>query len=254
MRNRALYTTVICVMLFASNVDAKGRVTIFAASSTQTAIDKLASACPELADTKCRVSYSASSSIARQISAGAPADIFISANQKWMGQLASWNLVDPESIRVVASNSLVAIAPAKQNVRINGKDELMTWLKSDRVAIGDPEHVPAGIYAVEALTSLGLWQDLREQTLRMPNVRAALAVVSRSEAHAGIVYATDAMISDQVEVVYEIDPATHSTIHYPAGIVSGRSNDRVQRVFDLLTGDIGRDAFKAAGFLPPSQP
>lgn len=241
-------------MFFASNVDAKGLVTIFAASSTQVAIDKLAAACPELAGTKCRVSYSASSSIARQISAGAPADIFVSANQKWMGQLASWNLIDPETVRYVASNTLVAIAPTKQNVSINGNDELMAWLKSDRVAIGDPEHVPAGIYAVEALTSLGIWQELRERTLRMPNVRAALAVVSRNEAHAGIVYGTDAMISDQVKVVYKFDLATHSAIHYPAGIVSGRSNDRVQRVFELLTGDMGRDAFRVAGFLPPSPP
>lgn len=238
-------------MLFAPHADAKGRVTIFAASSTQTAIDKLAAACPELVDVKCRVSYSASSSIARQISAGAPADIFISANQKWMGQLASWNLVDPETVRIVAANSLVVITPTARDVSINGTDELMTWLKSDRIAIGDPEHVPAGIYAQEAFMSLGFWGDLRDRALRMPNVRSVLTVVGRIEAHAGVVYATDALISDQVRVVYEFDPSTHSTILYPAGVVNGRSNDDVQRVFDLLTGDMGRDAFEAAGFLPP---
>lgn len=240
-------------MLFAPHADAKAKVTIFAASSTQTAIDKLAAACPELVDVKCRVSYSASSSIARQISAGAPADIFISANQKWMGQLASWNLVDPETVRIVAANSLVAITPTARDVSINGTDELIAWLKSDRIAIGDPEHVPAGIYAQEAFMSLGFWGDLRDQTLRMPNVRAVLTVVGRNEAHAGVVYATDARVSDQVRVVYEFDPATHSAILYPAGVVNGRSNDDVQRVFDLLTGDFGRDAFEAAGFLPPQR-
>jgi molybdate transport system substrate-binding protein len=253
MRIWVLLTTVILI-LFASDVDAKGRVTIFAASSTQTAIDTIAAACPELADAKCRVYYAASSSIARQISAGAPADIYISANQKWMGQLASWNLVDPETVRIVASNSLVVIAPIARDISINGSDEMLTWLKSDRIAIGDPEHVPAGIYAQEAFMSLGFWGDLRDRALRMPNVRSVLAVVGRNEAHAGVVYATDALVSDQVSVVYQFDPAMHSAILYPAGVVNGRYNDRVQRVFDLLTGDWGRDAFKAAGFLPPPPP
>lgn len=230
---------------------ASGTVTIFAASSTQSAIDPLVAACPERADTKCRVSYSASSSIARQISAGAPADIFISANQKWMGQLASWKLVDPETVRIVASNSLVAIAPTERGVSIGNVDDLRTWLNKDRVAIGDPEHVPAGIYAVEALTTLGMWRDLRDRALRMPNVRSALAVVSRDEAHAGIVYATDAMISDRVKVVYAFEPSTHRDILYPAGMVNGRATDAVQRVFDLLTGEFGRKAFEAAGFRPP---
>ncbi len=241
-------------MFFASHADAKSRVTIFAASSTQTAVDTIAAACPELADAKCRVSYAASSSIARQISAGAPADIYISANQKWMVQLASWNLIDPKSVRLVASNSLVAIAPIVRKVRINSPDEMLTWLKSDRIAIGDPEHVPAGIYAQEAFMSLGFWGDLRDRALRMPNVRSVLAVVARNEAHAGVVYATDALVSDQVSVVYQFDPTTHSAILYPAGVVNGRSNEHVQRVFDLLIGDMGRDAFKAAGFLPPTPP
>lgn len=251
MKFRALSILIAGLILSAPDADANGTVTIFAASSTQSAIDPLVAVCPERARTKCRVSYSASSSIARQISAGAPADIFISANQKWMGQLASWNLVDPETVRMVASNSLVAISPSGRSVNINDTDDLLKWLKSDRVAIGDPEHVPAGIYAVEALTTLGMWQDVRDRTLRMPNVRSALAVVSRDEAHAGIVYATDAMISDRVSVVYAFEPSTHSAILYPAGMVNGRTTDAVRRVFDLLTGEFGREAFEAAGFRAP---
>lgn len=241
---------IIGLLFFASNADAKGIVTIFAASSTQVAIDKLIAVCPELADTKCRVSYSASSSIARQISAGAPADIFISANQKWMEQLARLNLIDPKSVRIVASNSLVAISSADATVSILDETSLLNWLMSDRIAIGDPEHVPVGIYAVEALTTLGFWENVREQTLRMPNVRSALAVVARKEADSGIVYATDALISDKIKVVYEFDITTHDTIRYPAGMVTGRDKEHVHRVFELLVGDFGRDAFKSAGFLP----
>lgn len=251
MNLRVLHLAILCVLFYAPNVAAKGVVTIFAASSTQSAIDHIVDACPKMADTKCRVSYSASSSIARQISAGAPADIFVSANQRWMSYLSQWNLVEPDSVRMVASNSLVAITAVDVAINVTNEKELLTFLKRDRIAIGDPEHVPAGIYALEALMNLGFWGDLRERALRMPNVRAALAVVARKEADAGIVYATDVLISDRVRVVYEFDPAIHDTIRYPAGLVNGRSTDEVRRVFDLLTGDFGRAAFKLAGFRPP---
>lgn len=248
---RFLYFAFIGVLFYVPSAAAKGVVTIFAASSTQSAIDQIVDACPKIADTKCRVSYSASSSIARQISAGAPADIFISANQRWMGHLSQWNLVEPDSVRMIASNSLVAITAADVKVSVLNEKELLRFLKSDRIAIGDPEHVPAGIYAVEALRNLGFWGDIRERALRMPNVRAALTVVARKEAGVGIVYATDAMISDRVQVVYEFDTAIHDTIRYPAGLVNGRATDQVRRVFEMLTGDFGRNAFQSAGFRPP---
>lgn len=251
MNLRALHFAIIGVLFYVPSAAAKGVVTIFAASSTQSAMDQIVDACPEMADTKCRVSYSASSSIARQISAGAPADIFISANQRWMSHLSQWNLIEPDSVRVVASNALVAITAADVTVSVSSEKELLTFLKSDRIAIGDPEHVPAGIYAVDALMNLGFWGDLRGRALRMPNVRAALTVVARKEAGAGIVYATDALISDRVQVVYEFDTAIHDTIRYPAGLVNGRTTDQVRRVFDLLTGDFGRNAFQSAGFRPP---
>lgn len=250
MNFQAFHLAIVGILFYAPNVAAKGVVTIFAASSTQSAIDQLVDACPTMADTKCRVSYSASSSIARQISAGAPVDIFISANQRWMGQLASSNLVDSESIRLVASNALVAITAADAPVSISDDASLLEWLQNDRIAIGDPDHVPAGIYAAEALMTLGFWENVRDRTLRMPNVRSALAVVARKEADAGIVYATDALITDRVKVVYAFDPATHETIRYLAGLVNGRTTDQVQRVFELLTGEFGREAFQDAGFRP----
>lgn len=250
MNLRVLHFTILGLLFYVPSVAAKGVVTIFAASSTQSAIDQIIDACPKMTDTKCRVSYSASSSIARQISAGAPADIFVSANQRWMSYLSQWNLVEPDSVRMVASNSLVAITAMDTTVSITSEKELLNFLKRDRIAIGDPEHVPAGIYAVEALMNLGFWGDLTGRALRMPNVRAALAVVARNEADAGIVYATDAQVSDRVRVVYEFDPTLHDTIRYPAGLVNGRTTDEVRRVFELLTGDFGRNAFMSAGFRP----
>ncbi len=226
-------------------------VTIFAAASTQQAVDAVIRACPEKAGVTCRGVYAASSTLARQIISGAPADIYISANVTWMDDLADGGAIQLASRRVIAANRLVAIAPVRRAPKIDTDAMLIDWLIKDRVALGDPAHVPAGIYAAEALTSMQAWDRLQGHILALPNVRAALAVVARGEAFAGIVYATDARISDQVVAVYTIPDAYHAPILYPMAHVAGRATPGTDAVLSLFQGDTGRHAFAAAGFQVP---
>lgn len=223
-------------------------VTVFAAASTQQAVDAVIATCKEHIGTECRAVFAASSTLARQIASGAPADIFISANQKWMQYLSDNAFVVSESTRVISRNKLVVIAPTSSAMMIKTADDLIHWLRQDRIALGDPDHVPAGIYAKQALTSLGAWDQLRTKTLRMPNVRAALAVVARGEANAGIVYATDANVSADVKIVYTFAAQTHTQIDYPMAMVKGRDSDAAKRVFALFSSLQGRAAFQKAGF------
>jgi molybdate transport system substrate-binding protein len=223
-------------------------LTVFAAASTQQAVEAVLKTCPAEISRPCRGVFAASSTLARQISGGAPADIYISANLKWMRYLVDNNLVPEARVTVLASNRLVAIAPKTHEIAIANEPELADWLGRDRVAIGDPAHVPAGIYAEQALQALGIWQALQGHMLRMPNVRAALAVVARAEANAGIVYATDAAVSGDVNIVYRFDASLHAPIRYPMAPVGGRESPDTDKLLALFLSDTGKMAFKAAGF------
>ncbi len=223
-------------------------VTVFAAASTQQAVETVLAQCQSKLGLACRGVYAASSTLARQIASGAPADIYISANMKWMRYLDENKYVVRSSIQVLAANRLVVIAPSNSTVSFKMTSDLITWLASDRIAVGDPEHVPAGIYTKQTLVALNAWPVLEAKLLRMPNVRAALAVVARGEAAAGIVYGTDAGVSDGVKIVYRFDNKLHDPIRYPIANVVGRDTDAARRVLEMFTSTLGRDAFKAAGF------
>lgn len=223
-------------------------VTIFAAASTQQAVDAVIRACPEQAGVTCRSVYAASSTLARQIKNGAPADIFISANVAWMDYVAKSGAIMPDTRHVIARNQMVVITPRARAPKIDNNEMLIDWLIKDRVALGDPAHVPAGIYAAEALRAMRAWDLLQGRVLAMPNVRAALAVVARGEASAGIVYATDAHISDDVVAVYAIPISLHAPILYVIGQVAARQTPGTADVLAMFQGKVGRGAFQAAGF------
>lgn len=223
-------------------------VTIFAAASTQQAVETVIAACPLLAGTECRGVYAASSTLARQIDSGAPADLFVSANLKWMDHLQAHGRIVDASRHVIAANRLVAIAPDNDDVAIVSQDALIAWFGRDRIALGDPAHVPAGIYAKQTLTALGAWETLRSRVVAMPNVRAALAVVARGEASAGIVYATDARVTKDVRVVFTFAENLHVPIRYPLALIKDRDGAAARRVYALFLSDTGWNAFKAAGF------
>jgi molybdate transport system substrate-binding protein len=199
-----------------------------------------------------RFSFAASSTLARQIEAGAPAQIYASANETWMDYLADRALIEPDSRISPVGNRLVLIAPvagAADAVTITPDLDIAAMLGADgRLAVGDPAHVPAGIYAAQALKSLGLWDALAPRLARMGNVRAALALVEHGEAPLGIVYATDARITQGVRVVGTFPADSHPPITYPFAIVKGAGSDAVRALFAYITGAPGLAVLEAYGF------
>ena len=227
------------------------RVVVLAAASTAQALDAAIAAFDAGPEGRVAASYAGTSALARQIESGAPAHIFLAANAAWMDHVEAQGLTRPGSRRVVARNRLVFVsadgdmAPFEPSVSL----DLAALLGRGRLALGDPDHVPAGIYARQALEALGLWQGVRERLAPAADVRAALALVARGEAPLGIVYATDVPLAEGVRAVAAIPAALHEPIVYPAALIAGRDSPLAARFFAFLAGTEGRAAFARAGFI-----
>ncbi len=195
--------------------------------------------------------FAASSELVRQIEQGAEADIFISADETWMNYLAERNLVDPATRVTLLSNTLVLIAPADRplNIEIKDKMNLKAALKGGKLAIGNPDSVPAGKYAKQALEHFGAWADIENETARTENVRAALRFVETGEAAAGIVYGTDARASgDKVVVAGRFPADSHTPITYPVALATGKGEGPGKGFLSFLSSPEARTAFETAGF------
>ena len=193
----------------------------------------------------------ASGDLQRQIEAGAPVDVFVSAASSNMDVLSRHGGIDPGTRRDVACNRLVVVTPADV---ATGPASLAGLEVMEHIALGNPKTVPAGQYAKQALESAGLWTKLQPRLVFAENVRQALDYVARGEAEAGFAYATDAgVIPDQVRVAFEVDPAAYEPIRYPAAVVAGtRQRDLAQRFVEFLTGPEATAALERRGFsLPP---
>lgn len=193
--------------------------------------------------------FAASSTLARQIEAGAPADVFISADEEWMDYLAARDLIRSGSRRLIAGNRLVLIAPATRPVRLRlGPDaDILGALSGGRLACADPDSVPAGRYARSALMSLGLWNTLADRLARAENVRAALMWVARGEAPLGIVYETDARAEPGVDVVDTFGEETHLPIRYPAAALRN-APAAADDFLRFLGGTVARERLRQRGF------
>ena len=224
-------------------------VLVFAASSLQTALDDLAGAAERATGLRLKVSYAASSALARQIENGAPAEIFISADLDWMDYLAERRLIRPESRRNLLGNRLVLIAPkgARTALTIEKGFGLAGALGRDRLARANPDVVAAGQYARPARTSLGGWDSVSNIVAATENVRAALALVSRGEAPLGIVYRTDALVDAGVTVIGTFPESAHPPITYPAALMPHASAGAV-KVLAFLTSPAARSIFERHGF------
>jgi molybdate transport system substrate-binding protein len=200
-----------------------------------------------------RLSFAASSALARQIESGAPADVFVSADQDWMNYLAKAGLIRPETRANVIANSLILIAPANSRLHfpITANMPLAAALgKRGRLATGDPVNVPVGRYAQAALTQLGVWNSVRSRLIPADNVRTALNFVARGEAPLGIVYATDARAEPRVRVLGTFPAASHARILYPAAATFNARTECV--AFALFLGsNTARAIFARAGFQLP---
>ena len=228
-----------------------GKITVFAAASLTNAMQDIAAEYKKEKNVEVVSSFASSSTLARQIEAGAPADLFISADQKWMDYAVDKKAIDTSSRETLLGNSLVVVAPKASKldkVTIDAKTGWTRLLDGGRLAVGDPDHVPAGIYAKEALQKLGAWETLSPKLAPAEDVRGALALVERNEAPLGIVYGSDAVASKGVKVVGTFPEDSHQKVEYPLAIIDGHKNATVSAFYDYLKGPQASAIFKRYGF------
>ena len=224
---------------------------VFGAASLTDVLEKLGPMYTKQTGQSVKFSFAASSALARQLEAGASADVFVSADIEWMDYAQARNLIDRTTRRDLLGNHLVLIAPASSatELKIEKGFPLAKALGSGgRLATGDPDYVPVGKYARQALTSLGVWTDVADRLVRADNVRTALAFVARGEAPLGIVYTTDAKIEPKVRIVGEFPEDTHLPIIYPVAVVRD-ARSGAARFVEFLSGDEAGETFREFGFL-----
>lgn len=225
-------------------------VLVFAAASLKTALDDVAAAFEAQTGSEVAVAYAGSSALARQILAGAPADIFISANTLWMDEVEAAGLLAKGSRRDLLGNRLVLVGPADLSA-VSPADlsaeALAARLGDGRLAMALVDAVPAGMYGKSALASLGLWEALAPRIAQADNVRAALALVARGEAPLGIVYATDAAAEPRVSVLATFPEESHPPIVYPVARLAD-AGEPAAAFLDYLAGPDARARFEREGF------
>ena len=241
---------VVAALASMSGLAAAQDVTVFAAASLTNAFENVAKVYRDKGGSPVKFSFAASSTLAKQIESGAPADIFASADEQWMDYLAQRNLIETATRQSRLGNTLVLITPPDQKKTVDIKPgfDLAGMIGSGRLATGDPAHVPVGRYAQEALTKLGGWTAVAPRLARTDNVRAALLLVERGEAPFGIVYGTDAAASGKVHVAGTFPANSHTPVTYPIAIVAKRDRPEVRRFLDFLGGPEAQAIYRKAGF------
>ncbi len=240
----------------ADKATAAKTVTVFAAASLKNALDDAAAAFKKKTGVEVSISYAASLPLAKQIEAGAPADIFISADVASVDYLATRNLIKADTRSNLLGNSLVVVAPKTSPLKSLAfeKGAFLSAIGSDgRISTGDPASVPVGKYAKAALEKLDLWSALEPRFAFTENVRAALVFVAREEAPLGIVYATDANSEPKVKVVATFPASSHPPIVYPIALTSASTSDVAAKLLAFLKGPEAAPAFVKQGFTVLSQ-
>lgn len=236
--------------LLAPVAQASEKVTVFAAASLKNALDEVSAAWAAATGKQAAIAYAGSAALARQIEAGAPADLFIPADTDWMDYLRSRDLIVTGSEVKLLGNRLVLIVPAASVAKIEivpGFD-LAGVLGGGKLAMGHVKSVPAGKYAKAALDSLGVWNKVEASVAQSENVRAALKLVASGEAAAGIVYETDALAEPQVKVAGVFPSASHPEIVYPAALTTGSQNPDAVAFLAFLQSAPAREIFARHGF------
>ena len=245
-----LWLTCFASVSIAADAD-RPPITVFAAASLTNVLQELGDGFTKDTAIPVRFSFAASSALARQIENGAPADVFLSADLEWMDYLQTRNLIQRDTRYDLLGNRLVLVAPADSKIELTiaPRFPLAKALGAGRLATGDPDSVPVGRYAREALTTLGVWNDVAGRMVRADSVRAALAFVDRGEAPLGIVYETDALIDKHVRLVDVFPANSHLPIVYPIALTRAAKPNAAGFVA-YVRGPAGDAAFKAYGFTP----
>ncbi len=236
-------------LTFASAASAKD-IVVFAAASLKNALDEASAAYQREAESKVLVAYAASSTLAKQIENGAPADLFISADLGWMDYLQQRSLIQTNTRLVLLGNRLVLIAPAQSTVTVEIRPgfALADLLGTERLAMADPGAVPAGKYGKAALETMGVWSSVAAKVAPAEDVRTALLLVSRGETPLGIVYATDAAADKGVRIVASFPDDSHPPIVYPAATIAASDNPAASAFLAYLRSDRARPFFERQGF------
>lgn len=250
MTKRILFKILLSLLLsiISAIAIAEPKITVFAAASLTNVMSDLAKQYETEKLIKVQTSFAASSALAKQIENGAPADIFMAADSKWMNYLQEKNAIDASTRSNVLGNHLVLIAPKgkKFNVQMD-KNFKFADAFYGKLCTGDVESVPVGIYAKQALISFNWWDSIKSRIVGTQDVRAALVFVERRECDAGVVYETDAKVSNLVEVVASFPDESHEPIVYPLALVKG-AKPEAKDFYDYLKSDKAKAIFKQYGF------
>ncbi|WP_246182129.1 molybdate ABC transporter substrate-binding protein [Pandoraea capi] len=240
-------------LLFAGHAAAQQ---VFAAASMKDALDDLSAAYTKETGKKPVLVYGASSTLARQIEKGAPADVFISADQDWMDYAQKHDLIDTGTRRNLLGNELVLIAPATTTGDVDLKsgadlDAKLAQVPNGKLAMGDPAHVPAGLYGKAALEKLGIWSKVQGKVAAADNVRNALLLVARGEAPYGIVYKTDANAEKRVRIAGTFPADSHAPIVYPVAVTKQANRADADPFYKFLQTPTAQATFQRFGFSRP---
>jgi molybdate transport system substrate-binding protein len=229
---------------------AQDGLVIFAASSLKNALDDIAAGWKDGGRPAPRISYAASSALAKQIEQGAPADLFISADTDWMDYVEKKGLIQTDTRIDLLANKIVLIAPRDSKVTVDVRQgfDLAKALGGGKLAMANVDSVPAGKYGKAALEKLGAWDGVKGSIAQAENVRAALLLVARGEANLGIVYSTDAAAEPNVKIVGTFPAGSHPPIIYPAALTKGTKSTDARAFLDLLKSNKARPAFERQGF------
>lgn len=232
-------------------LSARAQTTVFAAASLTDALNTIGADWQKAGHPAVRFSFGASSTLARQIAEGAPANVFASADQQWMDYLQKKDLLAPGTRVDLLTNRLVLVVPENgpDHVKLSPGFDLAALLgPNGRLATGDPAHVPVGIYAAQALKKLGVWDYAQQHLAPAADVRSALLLVERGEAPAGIVYSTDAAVAKGLKITAVFPEDTHDPISYPFAILKGADTAEARSFMSYLQGPDARAVFDKYGF------
>ncbi|WP_373945087.1 molybdate ABC transporter substrate-binding protein [Vibrio chagasii] len=243
-----LLAVALTTSLSSAHALAAEKLRVYAASSMTNAVNLLVEEFEKNHSVDVIPVYASTSSLVRQIERGAPADIFISANEKWMTHLVDRNYVSSDNVTNLCENELVLISPKENAISfdISKGDQWSKLFDNERLAVGNTMSVPAGIYAKEALENLAVWDDVKTRLAPSNNVRMALALVERSEARLGIVYKTDALLSKEVNIVSTFPADLHTPIRYPVAKMSDQAV--AQDFYTFLTSEKAKYILNSFGF------
>lgn len=243
--NLAILITFACIT---SSASAEQKVTVFAAASLTNAISEIVTEYGKSNTLKIQTSLASSSMLAKQIENGAPADIFISADSKWMNYLQEKDLLKADSRFNLLGNHLVLITPKGKSFKVEMKQDFnFANAFSGKLCTGETESVPAGVYAKQSLKALNWWDAIKTRVVGTQDVRAALTLIERSECDAGIVYATDAKVAEKVETIAAFPDASHDAIVYPLSLTKNAKPES-SGFYHYLKSEKAKAVFVKYGF------